>query len=296
LDHEGRAEFTDDTQMMLFTVEGLLLARQNRQDDPSGSLYRAYLRWLRTQRALPPGLTAAMGSEGGLLSVQELWQTHAPGGTCLSALSSGRMGTTSRPINNSKGCGGVMRAAPIGLVYSGETAFAHGCASAAITHGHPAGYLTAGVLAQITAELVARDAASRARDPRGALEAAVQASLATLRRWPNHTGTLEAIERALLAVDELPANAETVESLGGGWIGEEALSIALFCALAHTDAFNAGVLLAVNHSGDSDSTGTITGNLLGTLLGVEAIPPTWIERIQLRGEIERLARSLVEAG
>ena len=49
------------------------------------------------------------------------------------------------------------------------------------------------------------------------------------------------------------------------------------------------LLLAVNHGGDSDSTGAITGNILGTLLGKEAIPGRWLERLELRDEIEAVA-------
>ena len=53
--------------------------------------------------------------EGGILAQRELYARRAPGTTCLSALRSGRMGTMEEPINDSKGCGGVMRVAPVGL-------------------------------------------------------------------------------------------------------------------------------------------------------------------------------------
>ncbi len=49
---------------------------------------------------------------------------------------------------------------------------------------------------------------------------------------------------------------------------------------------------AVNHSGDSDSTGAITGNILGALWGREAIPSRWLEPLELRREIEDLAIEL----
>jgi len=52
------------------------------------------------------------------------------------------------------------------------------------------------------------------------------------------------------------------------------------------------VLLAVNHSGDSDSTGAITGNLLGLMLGVGAIPEKWLAELELRAEIEAMAGDL----
>ena len=84
---------------------------------------------------------------------------------------------------------------------------------------------------------------------------------------------------------------EQLESLGAGWVAEEALAIAVCCALAAKD-FRDGVLLAVNHSGDSDSTGSIAGNLLGVQFGVNTIPHTWLEKLELRDAIERLAVDL----
>jgi ADP-ribosyl-[dinitrogen reductase] hydrolase len=56
--------------------------------------------------------------------------------------------------------------------------------------------------------------------------------------------------------------------------------------------FTEGVLMAVNHSGDSDSTGSLTGNLLGALFGVEAIPRHWLDKLELHDVIERLATDL----
>ena len=85
-----------------------------------------------------------------------------------------------------------------------------------------------------------------------------------------------------------------LESLGRGWVAEEALAIALACALSGED-FASGVLLAVNHSGDSDSTASMAGQLLGAELGVEAIPATWLERLELRDVIERVADDLYRA-
>jgi ADP-ribosylglycohydrolase len=88
--------------------------------------------------------------DGWLIRVEGLHARRAPGMTCLSALRGGTMGTIERPLNDSKGCGGVMRAAPIGLVARDEqAAFTLGCEAAAITHGHPSGYYSAGCFAAI---------------------------------------------------------------------------------------------------------------------------------------------------
>ena len=79
--------------------------------------------------------------------------------------------------------------------------------------------------------------------------------------------------------------------MGKGLIAEEALAIGLYCALSTND-FEEGILLAVNHAGDSVSTGTIAGNLLGATLGVEAIPERWLAPLELRQTIEAVADDL----
>jgi len=51
-------------------------------------------------------------------------------------------------------------------------------------------------------------------------------------------------------------------------------------------------LAAVNHSGDSDSTGSITGAILGTLLGVELIPGKWVRDVEESGRIKKIANDM----
>ena len=82
-----------------------------------------------------------------------------------------------------------------------------------------------------------------------------------------------------------------MESLGAGWVGEEALSIALYCALVAPDVMS-GLLLSVNHGGDSDSTGAITGNLLGALHGVGELPSSLLDQLEARDLIATVADDL----
>ncbi|WP_199781268.1 ADP-ribosylglycohydrolase family protein, partial [Cronobacter malonaticus] len=83
------------------------------------------------------------------------------------------------------------------------------------------------------------------------------------------------------------------KTLGEGWVAEEALAIALFCAL-RARSFEEGVLMAVNHDGDSDSTGAIAGNLLGAMYGIAAIPETWLARLELNAVIQEMADDLLD--
>lgn len=283
---------TDDTQMALFTAEGLLRGCSQQQEastaSMAGAIHRSYLRWLKTQGMSsrhPAFAEATRRDENGwLLGVRALHDRRAPGNTCLSALCCAEMGTIERPLNDSKGCGGVMRVAPVGLLFDEPSrAFEVGCAAAAITHGHPSGHLSAGCLAAIIAAVIAgRTLEEAAREAAGILEGK-----------PNHEECLEALEAALdLASNRAPCP-EAVECLGSGWVGEEALAMSLYCALCWQEDFGAGVLLAVNHSGDSDSTGAITGNILGALLGEHAISTHWLQRLELCSEVEALAAELL---
>jgi len=274
---------TDDTQMTLFTAEGLLRATVRWEDRgichvPS-VVRLAYLRWLMTQGFSPHPSQTVM-ADGWLSGIPALKSRRAPGRTCVTALESERFGTVEGPLNQSKGCGGVMRMAPVGLVANDP--FRLGCDLAALTHGHPSGFLAAGCLARLIFGLV-----------RGAsLTEALAAARAELVTRPDHAEVEQALAAAVAAAASGPQSAEAVERLGAGWVAEEALAIAVYCSLVHQGDFAAGVRLAVNHGGDSDSTGAIAGNILGTLLGVEAIPAGWLASLELRDEITELADDL----
>ncbi|MCI5596714.1 MAG: ADP-ribosylglycohydrolase family protein [Lachnospiraceae bacterium] len=70
------------------------------------------------------------------------------------------------------------------------------------------------------------------------------------------------------------------------------MAIALYCALKYQDDFSAGMIAAVNHSGDSDSTGAVTGNILGALVGYERIEDKWKNNLELADIILEIADDL----
>ena len=151
----------------------------------------------------------------------------------------------------------------------------------AIIFSNFTGSLTAGALAMMVAAIA-----------RGqALDEALDEATALAKTHPNSAETVDALAKAqALAGTDLPAH-EAVARLGEGWIAEEALAISVYCALRATD-FASAVLAAVNHDGDSDSTGAITGNLLGALWGDSAIPDRWLVELELREVIAELADDL----
>jgi hypothetical protein len=165
---------------------------------------------------------------------------------------------------------------------SPQDAFRRDTELAALTHGHPTGALTGGVLAVLVLALT--DGAS--------LREALAAAKLMLRAEPRHEETLRAIEMAEELADSGLPHEEAIARLGQGWIAEEALAISIYCALVARN-FKQGVILAVNHDGDSDSTGAIVGNLLGAMHGVKAIPAEWLEPLELRDVITELAEDLL---
>ncbi len=284
---------TDDTQMTAFTIEGLIRAsvrgRSKGMCHPPSVVMRAYWRWLSTQGELPAEEDPFNGSDGRpawldgwLVREPVLHHRRAPGNSCLSALQSGRFGTPQDPINDSKGCGSVMRGAPVGFVrYAAEAEmFTLGCEIGALTHGHRTGYSSAGALAVMVEGL--RNGET--------LEQATATALGHLNRG-DFGETRRALQGALdLAAQGNPTAAQ-VESLGAAWIAEEALAIALYCALA-APSFEEALVLAANHSGDSDSTAAICGNLLGARDGVFAIPVHFLRELEGKDVLCALADDL----
>jgi ADP-ribosylglycohydrolase len=282
---------TDDTQMTLFTAEGLIRGWLRGQTKGIVSypsvVAHAYLRWLLTQ-GRRPACELIPDSDGWLYGQRELHHARAPGLMCLGALEE-MQGFGDRARNNSKGCGGVMRVAPVGLfawhgrheVVPHEDAFDLACELAALTHGHSTGQLAAGAFAVMVLSLTCG----------GSLPDAVDVAVGCLKKRPKHQETLHALERArALAKSKLPVT-DAIAELGEGWVAEEALAIAVYCALV-AESLEEGVVYAVNHSGDSDSTGAIAGNLLGAMHGAEAIPERWLGRLELTEIISEVGNDL----
>lgn len=295
------APITDDTQMTLFTLEGILRASVRSRSRGIASVpamcHRAYLRWLTTQGSPWPH-DVPRGPDGWLVGVGGLHHRRAPGTTCLASLTTGQMGTVDRPLNTSKGCGALMRVAPAGFVWRAEDAFDRAVEIAALTHGHPTGYLTAGVLAVVISGTLDGES----------LDASLATAEASLRGRADAGETADAIAWGRARRRQGLPTPEELDGLNArasaGWVAEEALAIGLRVALAveheagtldraDSDLVRAGLLAAVNHSGDSDSTGSIAGNILGAAVGAGGLPADWAPRVELADVIATLAADAV---
>ncbi len=288
----GKARISDDTQMTLYTANGLLRADTIRHQDglvsfPS-AIWRCYRDWLKTQYS-----THEPGEFSWLNNIPELNHPRAPGGTCLRALRSGVPGSVADPTNESKGCGGVMRVAPVALFagddFSTEILDMLGAEAAALTHGHPMGYIPASMLVHIIYLLTHRDGMTL---PQAVAESA-QAMADLFGDVPELADLLELIELAVrLASDPDVTDYAAVSALGEGWVAEETLAIAVYCVLRYPDDFEKAMIASVNHSGDSDSTGAVAGNILGAHLGLSAIPEKFLRDLELKETVLEIADDL----
>lgn len=284
---DGVAQISDDTQMTLFTAEGLLSCDDG--ESLVDSVYRAYLDWLKTQNVKEPL------SDKGLLAVPELYDRRAPGHTCISALESGECGRIDYLLNKSKGCGGIMRVSPVAIYcFNKEIPIARadmlGAQTSAITHTHPLGYIPSAMLVHILYRIFeGMDIRSAVLDAREAVppmfEPSEELSLA-----------LDIYDRAVvLAETEDVDDLEALRLIGQGWVAEETLAVAVYCALKYKDDFDKALIASVNHSGDSDSTGAVTGNIVGAYLGAKGIPRKYLDRLELLETVIDLSRKLCEA-
>lgn len=297
---------TDDTQMTLFTAEGVIRAyfRMSRRGlcNTQECLKRAYLRWYETQGypVVNSEYEREMVISGWLIQQQGLFATRAPGNTCLSAL--GFWNANKKHQNNSKGCGAVMRVAPIGLFFSSlhlrgddngnmldESHCADQCydmavESSALTHHHKTSDDASAAFAIMIYYLALGHE----------LDSALQLALQMLEERQANNETTDALKLAcMLANDDTPMTM-AIQQLGEGWIAEEALAIAVYCALK-TNNFNDGMIASVNHSGDSDSTGSIAGQLMGIMYGYSNIPTRFLADLELKALIIEVADDVANA-
>ena len=321
----GVAEISDDTQMTLFTANGMLMGltrgyMRGIGGVPEYYVEYAYQDWYDTQTKSYDEVMEH-SRHTWLSAIPKLYVRRAPGNTCLTAIADMKKGRT--PDNDSKGCGGVMRVAPYGLFcachdsrYTIEEIDVAGGEIARLTHKHPLGWIPAIVLTHILYRLVKNTPMTgrNRAELRKAFDSIVNEALELLPKLKvtNNVSELtwngkrtigeifhnaverqrELVERALMLADNELSDVENINRLGEGWVGEETLAIAIYSVARHIDSFEDSLVCAVNHDGDSDSTGAVAGNIIGAIMGYEAIPSKFKEHLELRDIILAVADDL----
>lgn len=304
-----KALISDDTQMTLFTANGILIAdtissMRGSRCLPHEYIPMSYQNWLCTQRMSfeQSRKQQGRGRKPGiswLSDISELYSRRAPGNTCMSALYQQENikelpdSFIAHPQNNSKGCGGIMRVAPLALKnYPGieiKDLDCEGAEIAAITHGNSLGYMPAAVLVHIIHRIVYPIRHQTLKEIVLEAKNTVNEIFVGDRNLKKLT---DIIDFAVELSKNKKSDLDNIHQIGEGWVAEETLGIAIYCSLKYQNDFSAGVIAAVNHRGDSDSTGAVTGNILGVLLGFHAIDEKWKNHLELAHIILEMADDL----
>jgi len=258
------AFFTDDTQMSLAIAEALVKVGEKGIEEIMEAVREEFIKWAHSPDT----------------------SSRAPGSTCLRGVANMESGIhwTRSGIPESKGCGSAMRAGPIGYVYQHvpeklrEVAHATGIC----THGHPtadAACIGAAYLVKLALEGI---------QPSVMIGELLSFTRGISDEWEE---AIEKIRKCLDWEDEEQA----LSFLGEGWVGEEAVALALYCFLRYPDSYEKCVLRAANTNGDSDSIACIAGAISGACLGVKAIPKDWVEQIENKDYLIDLGIRLAEA-
>lgn len=300
---DGKAWISDDTQMTLYTACGLLNAKAQGLA-PKYAICEAYIEWYYTQIG---SKRPSRFRECWIADVPEFNNRRAPGNTCITALGDIQRGRDF--CNNSKGCGGIMRTAPVAL-YGGmwcskkEGEQPEGRISnindvdmtaadaAEITHQHPLGWLPSALEAHVIYRLLQNENPT-VEDFKAYLSEGYNTLLSL---YPNEAASITELraltDKALSLVDSTASDVENIETIGEGWVAEETLAIAVYCTVKYFDSFEKAIIASVNHKGDSDSTGAVTGNVLGAVVGYDAIPEFFKADLELHDVILHVADDL----
>lgn len=287
-----RGIISDDTQLALFTADGLLWAQHDGLS-PEEGLYRAYMRWYYTQteRIIRPEHSRWMKKQAheealgyDIMGEQLLFARRAPGKACLIALASGMRFTKEKKANACKSSA-ALRTAPIGLFYAGDAdkAFSVGCQAALLTHGSETAYLSAGTFSAIISMLADGK-------PLG------QALTAAFSRLQEEEGGIALWKTLQTAVDEAMSDRNPVRSmkkLGLGWNADEALALSLYCVMK-TSSLKDAVIMACNQDGDSDTCGAVSGSIAGVIYGAKNVPKNWLTHMECLDLLQSVAGCLYE--
>ena len=263
--------WTDDTEMTFAVARALIKTHNKGVEEISRKIADEYINWLENP-GHSPGSTCRMGVFRYKNSPNKAWRESG--------------------IKESKGCGSAMRVAPIGLFFLNiEKLYKVAYNSSLITHAHPTA-----LAAAVGAAYLVRLAVNKTE----------------IELWPNKVKNLvqnitepgksefcNAIDIAIKALDILDTE-EAIRTIGKGWIGEEAVAIALYCCMKYPNPedFTKMLILSVNHDGDSDSTGCIAGGIMGAFHGFEAIKSEiyeWTMRLRERNRMIKIIEQIINS-
>lgn len=275
----GKLIVSDDTQMTLFTANALLLDGNLRINT-----WNCYQDWLETQ--FKQGKSELSHRPiSWLMEYPEMYASREPGRTCLMTLMRGIPRDLNEPINQSKGCGALMRVAPLAFI-DREDLYLVAIENSALTHGHQMSHIASAALVSLLryiseGETLCDSVSLMRQDIKRIFMDSLEVKVFD-----------DLLQQAIFAGEKDFDDMEIISRLGEGWVAEETLAIALYCSLKYSNDLKKALRVAVLHDGDSDSTGSVTGQILGTLLGAKKLPQEEIKRLDLLEPLMKMIERL----
>ncbi len=261
--------WTDDTEMTFAVARALIKTHNMTVEEISTQIAEEFIKWLENT-GYSPGNTCILGTHK--YKDTRNWRESG--------------------IKRSKGCGSAMRVAPIGLFFSDLDKLSKvAYNSSLITHAHPT-VLAAAVGGAYLVRLTL-DGEKVGKWPEKVK------NIVDFVEDPGKTEFCDAIDTAVRALDVADAD-EAIKSIGEGWIGEEAVAIALYCCMKYPEPedFKKMLVLSVNHGGDSDSTGCIAGGIMGARHGFAALGKEmheWTEKLRERDRMRVIIEEMIKS-
>ena len=280
LRENGKDLVSDNTQLTSFTVDGLIWADDRAVNKGVYAyipcLFYSYQKWYYTQTSSLADKNYSFILNGEILNWEELFARRGHGMTSMNSLAgsiSNKFGTIKNRVNSNKGCGSVMRSAPIGMYFckNENTAFQIGCEAGALTHGHIDAILSSGYFAYIISGIIQG----------GNIKEVAMEGLAQFKKIEGHETCYNKIKQAiLLSGDDTSVN-DALREIGKGLIAEEVVALAIYLAIKFGNDFEGAIFTASKYDGNKDSIASICGNIMGAYLGDYEIPYKWIQKLEL---------------
>ncbi|MCP6718636.1 MAG: ADP-ribosylglycohydrolase family protein [Patescibacteria group bacterium] len=286
LNPEKNAIWTDDTEMTIAVTNSLLRLGEVKQikdliDDTIGRNFaEEFINWLNNP-GYSPGRTTTHAVNFLKVNGAKKWKLSG--------------------VNDSKGCGTVMRAAPLGIWFANSLTpelplidgphhkllFNVSMIQSEITHGHKAA--TAAALAGSYAVALAINGMHPDK------------MINPIEKYCNHLHSdfENAMQRLKTSLTQRKGGAfgsdlEALTYIGQGWVGEEAFAMALYSAIQYANDLKSCLRVSVNHDGDSDSVACIAGSILGAFYGTSIIPKDWIDCLAEKERMEMFLSKVIE--
>ena len=254
--------YTDDTQMTLAVANGILISEDPYDlNDVMGNISQEFVKWYKNPE-----------------------NNRAPGNTCMAGCRNLDKGVHWLASGlDSKGCGAAMRSAPIGLFYEDLNKIIEVARAASMcTHSHPTGVASGIATACLTYFALNNN------DPKNMF-------IEVCNTIVDYDSDREMAKKIFLVqkVKDLKPE-EAMPQLGEGWVGDEAVAIALYSFLKNPKDYEKTIITAANITGDSDSTACIAGAISGAYNGINAIPEKWIKKIENSDLLRKIAEDLYQ--